>query len=64
MFSYRNESTVLNTSFSKATTDEEDYILKKNLQKCQADLVRAEEENATLHKELKSLQKEVRTQFF
>lgn len=49
----------LNTSYSKATTDEEDYILKKNLLKCQADLARSEEENAILHKQVYSLKKQV-----
>ena len=52
--------TSLNTSYSsKPTTDEEDYILKKNLLKCQADLARSEEENTTLHKQLDALNKQV-----
>ncbi|XP_054758678.2 myosin-2 heavy chain-like [Lytechinus pictus] len=53
--SKRKADTSLNASYSKATTDQEDYILKKNLLKCQADLARTEDENANLHKQLDSL---------
>ncbi|XP_030854932.1 calponin homology domain-containing protein DDB_G0272472 isoform X2 [Strongylocentrotus purpuratus] len=56
--SRRRTDSSLNTSYSKATTDEEDYILKKNLLKCQADLARSEEENAILHKQVYSLKKQ------
>ncbi|XP_071504342.1 uncharacterized protein [Diadema antillarum] len=54
----RNES-MGNTSYSKPTTEEEDYILKKNLIKCQADLSQSQEENTALRNEMMSMKKQL-----